>query len=60
MSHPLGLQVPVGERGALLSSGERQLIGLARIALLNSDVLVLDEPTATLDPATEAPRQSRV
>ncbi|HEX7874857.1 MAG TPA: ABC transporter ATP-binding protein [Sphingobium sp.] len=51
---PRGLLTPVGERGAQLSSGERQLIGLARIALLDADLLVLDEPTATLDPATEA------
>ncbi|MFT3965639.1 MAG: ABC transporter ATP-binding protein [Sphingobium sp.] len=50
---PGGLAASVGERGALLSSGERQLVGLARIALLDGDVLVLDEPTATLDPATE-------
>jgi ATP-binding cassette, subfamily B, bacterial len=50
---PLGLDAPIGERGTLLSSGERQLVGLARIALLGGDVLVLDEPTATLDPATE-------
>jgi ABC-type multidrug transport system fused ATPase/permease subunit len=38
----------------LLSSGERQLLALARVALLDADVFILDEATASLDPATEA------
>ena len=50
---PEGLAAPVGERGALLSAGERQLVALARVALLSADVLILDEPTSSLDPGTE-------
>jgi ATP-binding cassette subfamily B protein len=48
-----GLAAPVGERGALLSAGERQLVALARVMLLSADVLILDEPTSSLDPGTE-------
>ncbi len=50
---PGGLAAPVGERGALLSAGERQLVALARVALLSADILILDEPTSSLDPGTE-------
>jgi ABC-type multidrug transport system fused ATPase/permease subunit len=50
---PEGLDAAVGERGALLSAGERQLLALARVALVAADVLILDEPTSSLDPGTE-------
>lgn len=54
VARPGGLAAPVGERGALLSAGERQLLALARLALIEAEVLILDEPTSSLDPGTEA------
>ena len=50
---PGGFNAPVGERGRGLSSGQRQIIALARAEMLRPDVVLLDEATATLDPATE-------
>jgi ATP-binding cassette, subfamily B, bacterial len=51
---PDGLDTNVRTRGLRLSSGERQLVGLARIALADPAVVVLDEATSSLDPAAEA------
>ncbi|MGD0678102.1 MAG: ABC transporter ATP-binding protein [Polyangiaceae bacterium] len=50
---PASLYASVGARGARLSSGERQLLALARVALLDADVLVFDEATSSLDTRTE-------
>lgn len=49
-----GLDTEVRERGSRLSAGERQLIALARAALVDPAVLVLDEATSNLDPGTES------
>jgi ATP-binding cassette subfamily B protein len=51
---PEGMRTEVQTRGLRLSAGERQLVGLARVALANPAVMVLDEATSSLDPGTEA------
>ena len=55
---PNGLETELRERGGNLSSGERQLLAVARVAIRNPTVLVMDEATAFMDPSTEATLQA--
>ncbi|MBD3823953.1 MAG: type I secretion system permease/ATPase [Epsilonproteobacteria bacterium] len=52
--HPKGYEMPIGERGQGLSGGQRQSIGVARAFLLNAPIMLLDEPSSSMDQITEA------
>ncbi|KGF88942.1 ABC transporter ATP-binding protein [Prochlorococcus marinus] len=54
---PDGLNTSLRERGGNLSSGERQLLSVARVAIRNPVILIMDEATAFMDPSTEATLQ---
>tara|TARA_B100000965_G_scaffold236625_1_gene198273 strand:+ start:146 stop:1942 length:1797 start_codon:yes stop_codon:yes gene_type:complete len=54
---PNGLETYIRERGGNLSSGEKQLLSIARVAIRDPKVLIMDEATAFMDPSTEATLQ---
>jgi ATP-binding cassette subfamily C protein LapB len=58
--HPMGFDLPVGERGENLSGGQRQAVAVARALLLDPPILVLDEPTSAMDNGAESRFKQRL
>jgi len=53
-AHPLGFDMPIGERGAGLSGGQRQSVGIARALMQNSSIMIMDEPSNAMDQTSES------
>ena len=58
--HPKGFDMPVGERGASLSGGQRQSVAVARSLLLSPPIFIMDEPSNSMDNSTEAQFKARL
>ena len=58
--HPQGFDMPVGARGQMLSGGQRQSVAVARALLFDPPILVLDEPTSSMDNTTESRFKARL
>ena len=58
--HPLGLNMPVAERGRSLSGGQKQAVALARLLVRQPKVMFLDEPSSAMDATTEAALVARL
>jgi len=53
-SHPLGYEMPIGERGSGLSGGQKQSVGIARALMQRSSIMIMDEPSNAMDQTTES------
>ena len=58
--HAMGFDMPVGEQGRVLSGGQRQTVAMARAVLLDPSVLILDEPSSSMDARTESKMRQKL